>query len=292
MRPFYFVLTVGLLALSGLVTGQVIEQRSTVKNPDGSTTQVSSRSYSQATYTGESTGPDGITTGFDVHRDSQGKLTGDEWKAKDGQKLEVRKIEGDTSGIGGRSALGGFGGLGPGFSSGVGSGLGTGFGSTGFGPGSTGSFGTPGFGSGLGSTGFGGFPNGGLPWANLGNFGDQFGSSHFGQFGNPGFGQTPQFSFANYGFQQPFAVPNYSKFLLGGVGFNPNIANDGHFANVIPRIGLNRGFGGVGSGSGFGFGAPGIGQRSFTQEVDPMSGKTSYSYSESSGHSTTTSTRH
>lgn len=58
---------------------------------------------------------------------------------------------------------------------------------------------------------------------------------------NPGFGQMPQPGFSEFGFQQPLSVPNYSKFLLGGVGFNPNIANDGQFANVIPRFGKGGG---------------------------------------------------
>jgi len=286
---------VGLLAAVGPAAAQVIEQRSSVRNPDGSTSHSSSRSYSQATYSGESTGPDGVTTGFDLHRDSTGKLRGNEWTAKGNQKLETRKIEGEADGIGGRTALGGFGALGSGLGLGSGNtGFGPGsssFGNSGFGPGSasfgTPGFGTPGFGSGvggIGSPGFSGFPNGGLPWANFGNFHSQFGQLG----GGGGFGQIPQFNYANFGFQQPLAVPNYSKFLLGGVGSNPNIANDGHFANVVPRIGLSGGFGNVGGG----FGAPGYGQRSYKQEVDPSTGSSSYSYSESSGHSTSSRSGH
>ncbi|XP_022658484.1 uncharacterized protein LOC111249193 [Varroa destructor] len=286
MYALMCVTAFGLLAFSGPVASQVIEQRSSVRNPDGSTSQIHSRSYSQATYTGASTGPDGITVGFDLHQDSRGKITGNEWKAKDGQRLETKKIEEDASGIGSRTALGSFSNFGPNLGS-----FGPHFGPSRFGSGL--SFGTPEAG-GTGDIGGvntpdvsanAGFPSGGLPWASFGNFGDQF-----RHFATPGFDQLPQYNFASFGFQQPLAIPNYSKFLLGGVGSNPNIVSDGHFANVIPRIGLNPGIrNGFGSS---GFGAPGFSRRSYKHEVDPATGSSSYSYSESSGHQSFSNTYH
>jgi len=201
MRAF-FVVALGMVALT---SGQVIEQRSSIKNPDGSMTHNTQSRYSHATYSSEATGPDGTVAGRTVYMGTDGKVYGNEWKSGQDGKIEQRKIEGAEAaeipgGIGGRTALGGFG------SPGLGSGFGTtGFGNPGFGTpgfGSAGGIGNPGFGAGstgLGSgfgSGYGGFPAGGfnaIPWSRFGNM---------GQFGF----QVPQQNFANFGLQQPLKV--------------------------------------------------------------------------------------
>jgi len=224
MRAF-FVVALGFVALT---SGQVIEQRSSIKNPDGSMTHNTQSRYSHATYSSEATNPDGTVAGRTVYMGTDGKVYGNEWKSGQDGKIEQRKIEGADAaeihgGIGGRTGLGGFG--------------------------------SPGLGSGFGSTGFG----------NTGFGNPSFGSA--GGIGNPAFGAGSTGLGSGFG-------PGYGGFPAGGIsttGFGPGVGGNG--------------FGAPGLG-GAGFGNPGYGQRSYKHEVDPHNGKQTYSYSESSGHQT------
>ena len=78
------LITLGLVAFG---SAQVIEERSSIRNPDGSMTHNARSSFSQASFSQEATGPDGTVIGRSVHRDSTGKITGNEWKGKNGQKV-------------------------------------------------------------------------------------------------------------------------------------------------------------------------------------------------------------
>jgi len=206
---------VTLALLVACVQSQIIEQRSSVKNPDGSTTHHTQRSFSHATYSEENQGPGGVVAGRTVYRDSTGKNYGNEWKTGNDGKIEQRKLEGadaalpagavgDGVGIGGRSILGG---------------LGTG--------------GLGGLGTGLGS-----------------------------------------------GLHTGFGVPDYSQ-QFGSVGGG----YDAGFAPQVHQTSFGGGFGSVGSG-----GQPGYANSQGSYHVDPVTGRRSYSYSSSSGHSTSSNT--
>lgn len=90
MRPMIALITLGIVALG---SAQVIEERSSIRNPDGSTTHNARSSFSQSSFSEEATGPDGTTVGRSVHRDTTGKITGNEWTAKNGQKVTTPKSE-------------------------------------------------------------------------------------------------------------------------------------------------------------------------------------------------------
>lgn len=155
MRAIICVLGATFVALT---SGQVVESRSSVKNPDGTYSHNTASRFSHSTFSQEGTGPDGSVVGRTVFMGTDGKVHGNEWQTKDGKTVE-KKIDGADipSGIGGRSTLGagGFGAAGLGGAGGFG---GAGFGNPGFGGAG---FSNPGFGNQGFGAGYGGFPSGG-----------------------------------------------------------------------------------------------------------------------------------